>query len=87
MNDDDLPPLVRWTKDVAQHLHGIDDGCDIIERHVKQMVYQPDFETKAEAAMSEVAQSLATARDRIERSFIRVCNARRALREKPHGKS
>jgi uncharacterized protein Yka (UPF0111/DUF47 family) len=81
-----LSPLDRWTRDVAHHLHEIEAGADIIERHVDQMLYQPDFETKAEAALSEVARTLANSRDRIERCFIRVCNARRAFREKPHGK-
>jgi len=82
----DLPPLQQWYIEVSQHLQEIEHGADMIQRHVDQMVYQPPFDTKAEASISDAIKALGVAHDRIERSFIRVCNARRTFREKPHGK-
>ena len=57
--------LEQYDRRVARHLHMIEAGIEVCERHVDQLVFRPNFETICEIDMARVEEVLAQALRRI----------------------
>jgi hypothetical protein len=68
--------LAQWDVKVGRHLHGIEAGSEMVERHCRQMEFKPDFETLAFEQI-EVAEAALT------RSLERLQKAKADYQGKP----
>ena len=50
--------LADWDEKVAPHLHFIEAGAAMAERHARALMQRPDFETMAEDELSKVRSAL-----------------------------
>lgn len=69
--------LLEYDEQVGRHLEMIEAGAEICERHSRQLLEMPDFETRA-------ADDLARATSTLARALARVVAARRMMEGKPH---
>ena len=53
--------LDEWDARIRPHLHGIEAGAEMCSRHVKQLLYQPTFETIAFDDLEKLHQILSLA--------------------------
>lgn len=68
--------LAEWEVNVAPHLHGIQAGAEICERHARRLVYQPSFETLAYDDLEKLERLLSVALEKVR-------TAKRTFRELP----
>ena len=62
--------LEEWDVAIKPHLHGIQNGADMIKRHVDQMMARPEFETMAIDDLFRTQLALQNALDRLERARV-----------------
>ena len=61
--------LEQWDEKIRPHLRGIENGADMITRHVNQMMGKPDFETLAHHDLQACETVLAFALERVIRAL------------------
>lgn len=57
--------LTVWDREVAPHLHRIEDGADMAVRHAKALPIRPNFLTNAEDKLSEAERVLEEALNKV----------------------
>lgn len=62
-------PLNEWDAKVGYHLHGIEAGAEMCQRHISQMVYAPDFETIAHDDLKTLESFLTTALAKVRKAL------------------
>ena len=67
--------LMEYDEQVGHHLHMIEAGAELCERHAKRLFEVPEFETRA-------ADQLASATATLARALARVVAARRKMVER-----
>jgi hypothetical protein len=61
--------LEQWDAKIRPHLRGIEDGADMITRHVNHLMGKPDFETLAHHDLQCCEAVLANALERVIRAL------------------
>jgi hypothetical protein len=61
--------LEQWDAKIRPHLRGIENGAEMITRHVNQMMGKPDFETLAHHDLQACETVLAIALERVIRAL------------------
>lgn len=57
--------LEEFDQRVARHLHMIEAGVELCERHVDQLIFRPSFETICENDLARLEEIMAEAMRRI----------------------
>ncbi|MEH2525822.1 MULTISPECIES: hypothetical protein [unclassified Bradyrhizobium] len=68
--------LQEWDELIGRHLHMIEAGAEICERHAQHLFGVPDWPTRAADQMARVESTLGVA-------LTRICKARQEMERKP----